>query len=666
MEANPLHTSFHHEPLPDSASHIRLLEILEGDFDHELVCQLTTWPRDNAPLYYALSYTWGDETPLVSISINGKRMRVRENCAYVLRQAFALKIGKRFWIDAICIDQASTQEKNHQVAMMGLLYENAEHVLACVGPHADDSQFLFETIDKERSLIASIRAHLANPGERGAGDWSLVNPIPESSRWLALRCFFAMKVSTRMRLANAHISFMQRPYFSRVWVLQELYLASKISCHCGMDSRPFDDLLAVNLLIDFWIDEENYAFYWRSITRYFVSLLSRQPWILRRQKSCKAKRPTWISIQPQRGCLALASGAQGPRRLSEVLDAMQHFHCADVRDKLYGVLSLVDWIGTSIPTPDYNKDPFQVAIEVLGRYLREKNCAPVYGEDIEWAGRLCEVFNISLKQMALYEAIRVRCLPSDIPGTISALRSGSEIDNINRNTPQLVPLSISTDIRHQKRIEKRSYGSSVSALSLMGRRERKSRLKDTWYGIRLHAENDVVQDFPSRGSKYLCYIPPVAEDSLGTIVDQHGSFVACVSGNTQANDWLLKSQDDSVTKQEPVALIIRPSSTSKYTIVSQAFIQPANANQIFRFLRFTQFKPHWNAEDLLLLEWCCINRIQFSQSSESRQIMSDWLKIRICGDEESSYFISSAPPQRLSDSDSDEDFIYVSDSPGNN
>jgi len=56
MEAGSPATSFEHEALPDSTTYIRLLEIQGIDSDGKLVCDLTAWPFENAPEYYALSY----------------------------------------------------------------------------------------------------------------------------------------------------------------------------------------------------------------------------------------------------------------------------------------------------------------------------------------------------------------------------------------------------------------------------------------------------------------------------------------------------------------------------------------------------------------------------------------------------------------------------------
>ena len=56
MEGVPSATKFKHEPLPDSNTHIRLLEIQGIDAYDHVVCLLTAWPVEQAPDYYALSY----------------------------------------------------------------------------------------------------------------------------------------------------------------------------------------------------------------------------------------------------------------------------------------------------------------------------------------------------------------------------------------------------------------------------------------------------------------------------------------------------------------------------------------------------------------------------------------------------------------------------------
>jgi Heterokaryon incompatibility protein (HET) len=58
-----------------------------------------------------------------------------------------------FWIDQICIDQEG-DEKNHQVAMMGAIYKNAERVITYIGPAKDDEE---EKVGME--LIQRLHKH---------------------------------------------------------------------------------------------------------------------------------------------------------------------------------------------------------------------------------------------------------------------------------------------------------------------------------------------------------------------------------------------------------------------------------------------------------------------------------------------------------------------------
>ncbi|KAJ5024240.1 heterokaryon incompatibility protein-domain-containing protein [Bipolaris maydis] len=149
--------AFKHDPLPEHKSHFRLLRIISGDFGQHVECKIFTWPIGEAPPYYAISYVWGDANETTDITVNGSRLEVRRNCEYALQQAFATKACKHVWVDAICIDQTA-EEKNHQVGIMDQIYSGAKHVLACVGPHENNSEFLSEFIRRYRPLMRHIRS----------------------------------------------------------------------------------------------------------------------------------------------------------------------------------------------------------------------------------------------------------------------------------------------------------------------------------------------------------------------------------------------------------------------------------------------------------------------------------------------------------------------------
>ncbi|KAH8753626.1 heterokaryon incompatibility protein-domain-containing protein, partial [Diaporthe sp. PMI_573] len=156
---------FAHEPLPDPAKYMRLLEVLDDNYSEttKVKCRLTTWPIDSMPPYHAVSYTWGDPKSNTLILMNDKTLEVRTNCEFALKQAYWYRKSQSyfyrkwqshlyretrsewytksryFWLDALCIDQSNLKEKSKQVAMMGSIYKKASHVLACIGDHADDS-----------------------------------------------------------------------------------------------------------------------------------------------------------------------------------------------------------------------------------------------------------------------------------------------------------------------------------------------------------------------------------------------------------------------------------------------------------------------------------------------------------------------------------------------
>jgi hypothetical protein len=210
--------AFVHDHLPDSKTHIRLLQVLQGNFEQHVICTLSIWPLDSAPPYNAISYTWGDPSSTVDITVDGRNMVVRQNCEYVLQQAFTKKNKEiqHLWVDAICIDQSEIQERGHQVALMGKLYKRAAHVFACVGARSDDLEFLFAICKKKRNLLTMISAAIRDLHTQD--QW--YHPVlgAGAGRRLVLRSTCTITPSTKLRIFKAFIAFLSRPYFTRVWM----------------------------------------------------------------------------------------------------------------------------------------------------------------------------------------------------------------------------------------------------------------------------------------------------------------------------------------------------------------------------------------------------------------------------------------------------------------
>lgn len=136
-------TSSGYRQLEPWLSQIRLLHLLPlRTKDHQssapwydcvsLECTFETVHLASAPPYEALSYTWGEEAASVRILLNGKEFLVRRNLADALA-ALRISEPRVLWVDALCINQQDTAERNHQVGMMAGIFRRAERVLVWLG-----------------------------------------------------------------------------------------------------------------------------------------------------------------------------------------------------------------------------------------------------------------------------------------------------------------------------------------------------------------------------------------------------------------------------------------------------------------------------------------------------------------------------------------------------
>jgi hypothetical protein len=88
----------------------------------------------SCPRYEALSYEWGDPNGKPqTILLNGQPFEIRDNLYQALQSMRPYIPGVPMWIDAICINQKDRHERNHQVRMMSVIYEEAARVRVWLG-----------------------------------------------------------------------------------------------------------------------------------------------------------------------------------------------------------------------------------------------------------------------------------------------------------------------------------------------------------------------------------------------------------------------------------------------------------------------------------------------------------------------------------------------------
>lgn len=373
MSSSTFCKDFQYGALPDPATHVRLIEICQGDQDGgDIEIDISPWPLADVPTYHAVSYTWGDATLTENIRVTGSEwvLRVRQNCANVLRQAFHFKSSSTgyYWVDAICINQDDNDEKSKQVAMMGDIFESAECVLACVGMHDESSQHLARALHSfdgvlERfdvSLLPLLTNGDSGDGSNASDDDEEPEISPETGRCLSLCAgwFELMPDEDAHQFMKALDEFPQRSYFWRIWILQELYLARDIRIFCGFDELSLQSLL----------------FWWRKSKLWFPSLLAEK------LPESFIEQAPWTD-----GEYFLDQGGSGlgdafedilfhsilpqPReRLQiyedKVLELCTNRKCYDPRDIVYGTLRLIGWNGVQ---PDYGKSSFDLAVETASR-----------------------------------------------------------------------------------------------------------------------------------------------------------------------------------------------------------------------------------------------------------------------------------------------------------
>jgi hypothetical protein len=103
-----------------------------------LHCDIKHVKLADKPSYEALSYTWGSPHKTTEISIGRSIHRIRHNLWEALFSlastgSNSVPFPRYLWIDALCINQNDTTERNHQVAQIGKIYTQAKVVLIWLG-----------------------------------------------------------------------------------------------------------------------------------------------------------------------------------------------------------------------------------------------------------------------------------------------------------------------------------------------------------------------------------------------------------------------------------------------------------------------------------------------------------------------------------------------------
>ncbi|EHK21123.1 uncharacterized protein TRIVIDRAFT_153219, partial [Trichoderma virens Gv29-8] len=198
-------------PSLPTLNHIRLVSLLPGS-TNTITCELITVDIDSAPKYEALSYTWGNAFDRQAIRIQNTVLQqsaellATSNCLSALRRLRYRDQSRMLWIDSLSINQLDVSEKNHQITLMSKIFSQAANVIIYLGEPADNSDLAIEFITE------------------------CDNPSTETT---------SLSYPNTELLTGALYSFFHRPWFTRVWVIQEVVLSNTALAYCGEKTIPW-------------------------------------------------------------------------------------------------------------------------------------------------------------------------------------------------------------------------------------------------------------------------------------------------------------------------------------------------------------------------------------------------------------------------------------------
>ncbi|KAL6857570.1 hypothetical protein ACO1O0_005011 [Amphichorda felina] len=274
---------FSYSPLNREVVEIRLVRFIEPPADS------TTTPIQlelrHAPLlndetrYEAVSYAWGNpsESHAAEICVNGSPFTISPNLQAGLLQIRENGVRSWLWVDSICIQQTDLQEKAWQISQMNAIFSRAALLYVWVGPSDEYTDAAMDFVDRigpravalgtsdlwtdwqqtDWNLHQFMRGYLEPrydyPRDQQSADED------ESEGPALFRFMFDLLNNAEMLgypLDEAPVvgkginSLMQREYWCRIWMIQEIALAAEARVLCGTKTVCLDSLDAALCIME--------------------------------------------------------------------------------------------------------------------------------------------------------------------------------------------------------------------------------------------------------------------------------------------------------------------------------------------------------------------------------------------------------------------------------
>ncbi|KAK7757638.1 hypothetical protein SLS62_000014 [Diatrype stigma] len=214
-----------YEPLPQG-EFIRLLEILPSPIgDSPLVCNISHCTTTQSERKYeAISYTWGNDTPTNAILLNGEIAYVRDNLWQAIKHMRLIDEIRVVWVDALCINQADLAERASQVAQMAAIYSSAARVALWLGNGNSATDYAMDSLD---DLFRVMLQFKRRDQYKSRNDY-VCHLLGLFRPWVSLK-----PENDIYGLLQGIFIILDSPWWTRVWTFQEFAFAGQVMLRCG-------------------------------------------------------------------------------------------------------------------------------------------------------------------------------------------------------------------------------------------------------------------------------------------------------------------------------------------------------------------------------------------------------------------------------------------------
>lgn len=412
-----------YEALNNQSKQIRLFSFSNSDKTSAkpLEIDISTFTLEDAPPYTALSYAWGEPDSPAHIFVNGGLFPDQPSCNYALQQLRSASWpSQHFWLDAICINQQNDAEKGPQVQMMARIFSKAAVVAISYGVDTDATAEFMLCVEAQ-AFVIQLRSsnsaansvcfsHQLRRHQRISGEKRDLEGAKEAFNKDAAYFSALMDIGSR-------------PYWSRLWVVQEVFSAKS----------------AVVLHRHGYFPLQTLHHFTTGLAQDFLQLRSD---VLPRWASCCRSLPMVKLLKDISDLAGGAEAADASARipLFETLRRYGDRHCQEWRDRVYALVNIVTW-----PTAikglciDYQISRADLAIAVLGCY---SGCPD--GDVLALAELLCKLLGVTSLHYEPEQYMGGRSMPFDSPRSKATTNEASSRHNSVSLTSAPRPLASST------------------------------------------------------------------------------------------------------------------------------------------------------------------------------------------------------------------------------